>query len=44
VRVAGGVPARFDAKLGYQACNEETCLPPSTLTVPFDAKAGGGPK
>lgn len=44
VRVAGPVPARFDATLGYQACNEETCLPPKTLAVPFEAKAAGGAK
>jgi DsbC/DsbD-like thiol-disulfide interchange protein len=44
VRVAGAPPARFDAKLGYQACNDETCLPPRTLPVPFEAKAGGGAK
>ncbi len=41
VRVAGAVPPRFDAKLGYQACNDETCLPPKKLEVPFDAKAVG---
>jgi thioredoxin:protein disulfide reductase len=44
VRVAGTVPARFDATLGYQACNEETCLPPRTLAVPFESKVGGGSK
>jgi thiol:disulfide interchange protein DsbD len=44
VRVAGAPPSHFDATLRYQACNEETCLPPKTLAVPFDAKrlVGGG--
>lgn len=42
VRVAGTLPERFDAKLGYQACNEETCLPPRTLAVPFEGKAARG--
>jgi thiol:disulfide interchange protein DsbD len=37
VRLAGGVPPRFDADLGFQACSDETCLPPRTLAVPFDA-------
>lgn len=37
VRLAGDVPSRFDATLGFQACNDETCLPPRTLPVPFDA-------
>jgi hypothetical protein len=44
VRVAGVPPERFGAKLGYQACNDETCLPPRTLPVPFEAKAAGGGK
>jgi DsbC/DsbD-like thiol-disulfide interchange protein len=43
VRVTGA-PGRFDAKLGYQACNDETCLPPRTLPVPFEPKSGGGAK
>lgn len=45
VRVAGAPPGRFEASLGYQACNEETCLPPRTLAVPFDAAriSGGAP-
>jgi len=42
VRVAGPPPDRFDATLGYQACNEETCLPPRTLAVPFEAARAGG--
>lgn len=37
VRLAGDLPSRFDATLGFQACNDETCLPPRTLPVPFDA-------
>jgi hypothetical protein len=37
VRVSGAVPARFDAKVAYQACNDETCLPPASVAVPFDA-------
>lgn len=41
VRLAGALPDRFEARLGYQACNEETCLPPKTLAVPFE---GGGAK
>jgi DsbC/DsbD-like thiol-disulfide interchange protein len=36
VRLAGDLPKRFDARLGYQACNAETCLPPKTLAVPFE--------
>ncbi len=44
VRVGGDVPARFDAKLGYQACNDDTCLPPRTLAVPFEAKTAAGSK
>ncbi|MCC6763276.1 MAG: hypothetical protein IT293_01315 [Deltaproteobacteria bacterium] len=45
VRVAGVPPGHFDATLGYQACNEETCLPPRTLAVPFDAtRAAKGAK
>jgi DsbC/DsbD-like thiol-disulfide interchange protein len=43
VRVTGK-PGRFDAKLGYQACNDETCLPPRTLPVPFDPPSGEGAK
>jgi len=41
VRLAGSVPRRFEARLGYQACNDETCLPPRTLPVPFDAGSSG---
>jgi hypothetical protein len=37
VRVDGRVPDRFDAKLGFQDCNDEKCLPPRTLSVPFEA-------
>jgi len=44
VRLGGPVPRRFDARLGYQACNEETCLPPKTLAVPFDVGESGGSK
>lgn len=44
VRLAGTAPAAFDARLGYQACNDETCLPPRILPVPFDAKRAAGPK
>jgi DsbC/DsbD-like thiol-disulfide interchange protein len=43
VRVKGPLE-HFDAKLGYQACNDETCLPPRTLPVPFDPKSTGGAK
>lgn len=39
VRVAGTPPVRFDATLAYQACNDETCLPPRRLAVPYDTKA-----
>jgi DsbC/DsbD-like thiol-disulfide interchange protein len=42
VRVAGALPDHFDARLGYQACNEETCLPPRTVPVPFEAKTARG--
>lgn len=41
VRMAGAAPSRFDAKLAFQACNDETCLPPRTLPVPFDAARVG---
>ena len=41
VRVPAPAPERFDARLAYQACNEETCLPPSALPVPFDRTAAG---
>lgn len=41
VRLAGALPGRFEARLGYQACNDETCLPPRTLPVPFDAGSTG---
>jgi len=37
VRFGSEVPPRFDANLGFQACSDETCLPPRTLAVPFDA-------
>ncbi len=35
VRLSGRKPKRLDARLRYQACNDETCLPPRTLDVPF---------
>lgn len=41
VRVAGSQPERFEARLAYQACNEEKCLPPASLAVPFDRSAAG---
>jgi thiol:disulfide interchange protein DsbD len=44
VRFSGPVPRRFEARLGYQACNEETCLPPRTLAVPYDAGESGASK
>jgi hypothetical protein len=25
-----------EAKLRYQACNNDTCMPPKTITVPID--------
>lgn len=40
-RLAGPPPRRFEARLSYQACNDETCLPPRTLPVPFDADSAG---
>ena len=40
-RLAGPPPRRFTARLSYQACNDETCLPPRTLPVPFDADSAG---
>jgi len=38
VRLSGGSgpPAKLGARLSYQACNDETCLPPATLAVPFE--------
>lgn len=33
---SGQPPTRFDAQLGFQACNDETCLPPTTLAVPYE--------
>lgn len=44
VRVAGTPPEHFEARLGFQACNEETCLAPRTLAVPFDARTARGTK
>jgi thioredoxin:protein disulfide reductase len=44
VRLAGAKPARFDARLSYQACNAERCLPPRTLPVPFAAEAAAAAK
>ena len=41
VRLVGSVPRHFEARLSYQACNDETCLPPRTLPVPFDAESSG---
>ncbi len=37
VRVTGVPPKAFAATLGFQACNDEKCLPPRTIPVPFDA-------
>lgn len=37
VRLKGERPRRLDARLAYQACNDETCLPPRTVPVPYDA-------
>jgi thiol:disulfide interchange protein DsbD len=37
VKIAGGIPARFDATLSYQACNDEKCLPPTSIAVPYEA-------
>ncbi len=36
VKMAGALPPRFDAQLAFQACNDETCLPPATLAVPYE--------
>lgn len=44
VRVAGTPPEHFEARLGFQACNEETCLAPRTLAIPFDARTARGAK
>ena len=38
VRAKDGVPKQLDARLTYQACNDETCLPPRTLPVPYRAE------
>jgi thiol:disulfide interchange protein DsbD len=38
VRLAGELPPHFDATLRYQACNDETCLPPRSVEVPFAAR------
>lgn len=37
VKIAGAIPSRFDATLSYQACNDEKCLPPTSLAVPYEA-------
>ena len=37
VKIAGAMPPRFDATLSYQACNDEKCLPPTSLPVPYEA-------
>jgi hypothetical protein len=36
VKLSGAPPARFDATLAYQACSDETCLPPTSLAVPYE--------
>lgn len=36
LRLAGATPERFAARLNYQACNAERCLPPRTLDVPYE--------
>ncbi|MEO6027976.1 MAG: protein-disulfide reductase DsbD domain-containing protein [Candidatus Binatia bacterium] len=36
VKLGGALPPRFDAQLAYQACSDETCLPPATLAVPYE--------
>lgn len=41
VRFKGERPRHLDARLVYQACNDETCLPPRTVPVPFDADKDG---
>jgi len=38
VRLKEGGPKGLDARLTYQACNDETCLPPRTLPVPYRAE------
>jgi len=39
VRLKDAPPERLDARLTYQACNDETCLPPRTVAVPYRAEA-----
>ena len=36
VKMRSPLPPRFDAQLAFQACNDETCLPPATLAVPYE--------
>jgi len=38
IRLNGAAPSRLDARLTYQACNDQTCLPPRTVAVPFQAE------
>ena len=37
VKTTSPPPTRFDASLAYQACNDEKCLPPTSLAVPYEA-------
>jgi thiol:disulfide interchange protein DsbD len=36
VKLSGAPPARLDATLAYQACSDETCLPPTSLASPYE--------
>ena len=36
VTLEGKAPERMDARLRYQACSDESCLPPRTLAVTFE--------
>ena len=38
VRLKDGAPKHLDARLTSQACNDETCLPPRTVAVPYRAE------
>ncbi len=40
VRLRGSLPRDLSARLRYQACSDETCLPPKTMQVSFSGISG----
>jgi len=39
-RWRGPLPSRLNARLRYQACSDETCLPPKTISITFSPVSG----